>query len=231
MARFGVRCSAVCAAAIWVLCALETGPSEARAGEAWVSAGAGGGGEAFHSYGGITWAPFGSLEAEGLRVRLWGKALKLDQRGEIGGTGVEAEFGWQFAGPAWRLAAFAGAAWRDEPGTAKQFGANVAAELRYELTDRWRLMAEGKYTVRLDEAWMQVRPEFKLTEALYVGLSAAGNKGPNYKLIQSAVSLGGLSASMPWIGDAYVSVEAGIQYNVTTKNMTPFGALHLGFAY
>ncbi|MEM1198425.1 MAG: cellulose biosynthesis protein BcsS [Pseudomonadota bacterium] len=226
MARFGVSCGAPCAAAIWILCALE-----ARAGEAWVSAGAGGGAEAFHSYGGITWAPVGSLDTEGLRARAWGKALKLDQRGEVGGTGAEVELGWQFIGPAWRFAAFAGAAWRDEPGTNKQLGASLVAEGSYEITSRWRFIADGKYTIGLDEAWAQVRPEFKLTEALYVGVSAAGNKGPNYKLFQSAVSLGGFSYAMPWMGDVYVSVEAGAQYNVTTKNIAPFGALHLGFAY
>ena len=226
MARFCVSCSGVCAAAVWVLFSLD-----ARAGEAWVSAGAGGGGEAFHSYGGITWAPFGSLNAQGLRARIWGKALKLDQRGEIGGAGAEAELGWQFAGPAWRFAAFAGAAWRDEPGSKKRFGANAAVQASYEITSRWRLIADGKYTAGLDEAWAQVRPEFRLDEALYVGLSAAGTKGPNYELVQSAVSLGGFSYAMPWAGDVYFSVEAGLQYNVTTKNMAPFGALHLGFAY
>lgn len=226
MARFGVSCGAACAAAILGLSALE-----ARAGEAWVSAGAGGGREAFHSYGGITWAPFGSLDAAGLRARAWGKAFKLDQRGQIGGAGAEAELGWQFVGPAWRFAAFAGAAWRNEPGTDSKLGANMAAQASYAITSRWRFIADGKYTVGLDEAWAQVRPEFKLTEALYVGLSAAGSKGPNYKLVQSAVTLSGFSYAMPWMGDVYVSVEAGLQYNVTTKNATPFGALHLGFAY
>ena len=82
-----------------------------------------------------------------------------------------------------------------------------------------------------DEAWAQLRPEFKLDEGLYVGLSAAGNQGPDHKLVQSAVSLGGFSHAMPWMGDVYVSMEAGAQYNVVTKNITPFGALHLGFAY
>ncbi len=226
MARFGVSCGAICAAAIWGLYGLE-----ARAGEAWVSAGAGGGGEAFHSYGGVTWAPFGSLNAEGLRARGWGKALKLNRQGEIGGTGAEGELGWQFVGPAWRFAAFAGAAWRDEAGTGTQLGANLVAQGSYEISSRWRVIAEGKYTIGLDEAWAQVRPEVKLGEALYVGLSAAGNQGPDYKLVQSAVSLGGFSYAMPWMGDVYFSMEAGVQYNVATKNMTPYGVLHLGFAY
>lgn len=216
----------MCAAAVWGLLVPEAG-----AGDAWVSAGAGGGGEALYSYTGVTLAPFGSLGAEGFRARVWGKALKVDQQGDIEGIGAEAELGWQFVRPDWRLAAFAGAFWRDQPGTGKLHGSSLAAEASYEISSRWRLIADGKYAFGLDEAWVQIRPEVKLGETLYVGLSAAGNKGRGYQLIQSAVSLGGLSYAMPWMGDVYFSAEIGAQYNVVTKNITPLGALNLGFAY
>lgn len=56
-----------------VVCVLLSWISEASAGEAWVSAGVGGSGDALYSYSGLTIAPKGSLNAAGLRARLWGK--------------------------------------------------------------------------------------------------------------------------------------------------------------
>ena len=96
---------------------------------------------------------------------------------------------------------------------------------------RWRAIAEVKYTAGLNELWAQVRPEFKLDDGLYVGVVSSASKGRGYSIVRGGGSVGGLSYAVPWMGDVYVSVEAGLEYNITTKNSGPFGALHVGFAY
>ncbi len=227
------RGAAVCMVVFWI--------SDAFAGETWVSTGVGGSGDTLYSYGGVTFAPGGSLNDEGLRTRLWGKAHRFNDGVkpssnpatdvQISGTGAEAELGWQFVGPAWRSAVYAGGVWRDDAMRGSRLGMNLAAEASYELSARWRLIGDVKYTFRFDEVWAQLRPEFEYDDGLYLGLVSSASKGPGYSIVRGGASLGGLSYAVPWMGDVYVSIEAGAEYNITMKNNGPYAALHIGFAY
>ena len=76
-----------------------------------------------------------------------------------------------------------------------------------------------------------MRPEIKFDDGLYFGLVSSASRGPGYSIVRGGASLGGLSYAVPWMGDVYLSVESGIEYNITTKNSGPFAALHIGFAY
>ena len=230
-AQFGRR-FALC------LCFAAISSANAVAGETWVSAGGGGSADTLYSYGGVTIAPAGTLTNEGLRLRGWAKALRVNDRaksalmdGEIQALGAEAEAGWQFVGSDWRFALFGGGVWRDEAGRGNRFGAGLAAQGSYELSGRWRAIADVKYTAGFNELWAQVRPEFKVHDGLYVGALTSASKGRGYTIFRGGASLGGLSYAVPWMGDVYVSVEAGVEYNITTKNNGPFGAVHIGFAY
>ncbi len=214
--------------------------SPALASEIWVSAGAGGSADALYSYGGATLAPYGTLNDPGWRARAWGKALQSNNgAGPAGaglgaqtpGVGVEAELGRQFVGSQWRFALYAGAAWRNEEGARSRLGATLAVDASYQLAPRWRVIADAKYTAGLDEIWAQLRPEFKFSDTLYIGLVSSLSDGRGFSNVRAGASLGGLSYAVPWMGDVYLSVEGGVEYNVTTKNAGPFAALHLGFAY
>ncbi len=215
--------------------------SPALASEIWVSAGAGGSAEAHYSYGGVTFAPYGTLNDPGWRARVWGKALQDNNGGmqpagaalgsETPGVRAEVELGWQFVSPQWRYALYAGAAWRNERTGGSRFGATLAAEASYQMAPRWRLIADAKYTAGFNEVWAQLRPEFKLNDTLYLGLISSFSQGRNYLNVRTGASLGGLSYAVPWMGDVYLSVEGGVQYNITTKNNSPFAAVHIGFAY
>ncbi len=222
------------------LCFFALSTFEVRVGETWVSAGVGGSAYALYSYGGVTVAPAGTLAGEGWRGRFWAKALRLDEVVEgasssmipdAEGIGAEAELGWQFVGPEWRLALYGGAAWRDEVEGGDRFGATVLAKGSYELSPSWRAIAEVKYTIGFDELWAQVRPEFKFDDGLYLGLISSTSEGRGYSILRGGASVGGLSYALPWMGDIYVSLEAGLEFNITTKKEGPFGALHIGFAY
>lgn len=247
MARFPVGGGRSAAAVqLWRWCALclcfaAISSFEALAGETWVSAGGGGSADTFYSYGGVTIAPAGTLAEEGWRARGWAKALRFNDgaerasspsmAAEIHGVGAEAELGWQFVGTEWRLALYGGGAWRDEADRGDRLGATLAAEGSYELSGRWRAIADVKYTVGFDELWAQLRPEFRFDDGLYVGLLSSASKGRGFSIIRGGASVGGFSYAVPWMGDVYVSVEAGMEYSMTTKSTGPFGALHIGFAY
>ena len=71
--------SRICAGALRIVAlgALVLASADARAGDIWVSSGAGGSGDGFHTYGGATYAPFGQLDESGLRVRVWSKAFRF----------------------------------------------------------------------------------------------------------------------------------------------------------
>ncbi|NNF76560.1 MAG: cellulose biosynthesis protein BcsS, partial [Rhizobiales bacterium] len=191
-----------------------------------------------YSYAGVTIAPTGTLSAQGLRTRGWVKALRFNDRAEGGlmdaeihAVGAEAEVGWQFVGPEWRFALYFGGAWRDEADRGNRFGVALAAEGAIEISGRWRAIADVKYTARFNELWAQLRPEFKVDDGLYVGVVSSASKGRGFSIVRGGASVGGFSYAVPWLGDVYVSVEAGMEYNITTKNNGPFGALHVGFAY
>ncbi|MCP5081550.1 MAG: cellulose biosynthesis protein BcsS [Alphaproteobacteria bacterium] len=250
MARMSGGCGRSAAAAKlgrWCalgLCFAAISSFEALAGETWVSAGAGGSADTLYSYGGVTIAPAGTLAEEGWRARGWAKALRINdgvesvssasmatEITEIHGVGAEAEVGWQFVGPEWRFAVYGGGAWRNEADRGDRLGVTLAAEGSYELNPRWRAIADVKYTVGFDELWAQLRPEFKFDDGLYVGLLSSASKGRGFSILRGGASVGGFSYAVPWMGDVYVSVEAGMEYNMTTKITGPFGALHVGFAY
>ncbi len=218
---------------------LQASPS--LASEIWVSAGAGGSADALYSYGGVAFSPYGALNDPGWRARVWGKALQDNNGGnqpagaalgsETPGTSAEAELGWQFVGPQWRFALYAGAAWRNEDAHGSRFGATLAVEASYQMAPRWRLIADAKYTAGFDELWAQLRPEFKFSDTLYLGLISSFSQGRNYLNVRTGASLGGLSYAVPWMGDIYLSVEGGMEYSITTKNIEPFAAVHIGFPY
>lgn len=224
---------------VLVICASPV--FEAIAAETWVSAGVGGSDETLYTYIGATLAPMGTLDQAGLRGRLWGKGLRFNDGvegantssvvAEIHGYGMDAELGWQFVGPEWRAALYAGGVWRVEAARKERFGASLGADINLRLSERWRVLAGGKHTFGLKETWVHMKPEFRFGDSLSAGLVASANKGQGYSLVRGAGSLSGLRVQLPWVGKTFISLEVGLEYNVTTKNSSPFGGLHMGFAY
>lgn len=243
------RSSSTTACLAWAMAVMRTcvvvfclsATPRALAGEIWVSTGVGGSRESLYSYAGVTLTPMGTLQEAGWRARLWGKGLRFNDgietsntassATEIHGIGADAELGWQFVSPDLRAALYAGGVWRDEAQRGERFGASLALDAQFQMTNRWRILAAGKYTFGFDETWGHVKSEFRFGENLSAGLLTSTNRGRGYSIVRAGGSLGGFNFDMPLVGRAFISVDAGIEYNATTKNSSPFGALHLGFPY
>ena len=237
-------------AALLGLCACWFSSFSARAGDTWVSLGSGAGAEGFYGYGGATYAPFGGLGEEGLRARLWSKTYRYSYgravspsrtaKIDVTGVGLEAEVGWQFSGADWRLAAYAGGAWRDhelsrpDPAASPPdggFGPSFAMNGSYQLGEHWRVSADARYTAGFNELWVQVRPEFGSTGAMKLGLASSFSRGDDYLIVRAGGSIANLRYKPPTMDDLYLSAEAGFEVNVDTNKSGPYAAIHVGFAY
>ena len=141
-------------------CALIIGhtlAASAIADDLWISTGVGLSGEGFHTYGGVSYAPFGHLDEDGWRVRALSKAFQFTydtttikgNKAKITarGLGLEGETGWYLRGQNWDVLGLIGIVWRDHdlfpPDPAAilarpKLGASATVETRYDLDERWR---------------------------------------------------------------------------------------------
>jgi hypothetical protein len=156
------------AGGVVALCVCD--PLPAIAGEGFAISGIGGGLHSFYSYQGVIYAPLGTLSESGPLVRGWAKSFSFTYETELPtdpeasidalGYGVEGEVGWQLAGEFGRIAAFAGAAWRDheldppDPGSDLE-DARIALALtvdgEWKADETWGVMANAHYLTGFDQ--------------------------------------------------------------------------------
>ncbi len=222
----------------------------AQAGEGWTSIGLGASMNSLYSYGGTTYAPFGTLDESGLRIKLFSKTFRFEYQKKVApGTSVdinvlgleaEAVVGWQFTDDKWRIAALAGLVWREHelfpedpqsglPG--QKLGASASLEGTYAFNETWQLSGDARYVFLFDEAWGQIRPEFVFDSGTRLGLVGSTSHGEEYMIARAGAMIGGLRYTLPFAGDVYFLMEAGYEYNFDSRKHSPFGTFHIGFAY
>ncbi|MFW6077123.1 MAG: cellulose biosynthesis protein BcsS [Hyphomicrobiales bacterium] len=234
---------------------LSGAPGDAWAGEGFALVGAGGGlggvlggnGDGLHGYGGVIYAPGHTLSDTGLLLRGWAKALdftyhsdRLDRRVRAFGYGVQAEVGWQFAGPHGRLALLPGIVWRDheltpsDPGSRLEddrFGASFTADGEWRFGDRFGVMANGTYLTGFKDYWVQSRPFVDLGSGWKVGLDLATWGGPDYAKMRAGVFTSGYELPVTAFGRMFLGASAGVQSDVDGSHLAPFAGINVGVLF
>jgi hypothetical protein len=223
----------------------------ARAADTWIMSGIGASGiDSFHTYNGVAYSPLGQLHETGPVLRVQMKVFHFAYDTEVApgwtteisttGYGLQAEAGWQVVGDGWRTAVFAGAAWRDftftphdanNPLNGENWGATVAIDGDYFITDNVGISANGSFVSHFNEAWLEAKSIYKFEEGYSAGLSLSSSLGKNYTIARTGPYLAGYKIDIPIVGEVYLAGGAGVEWDLRRKKFGPYGSIHWGWAY
>jgi hypothetical protein len=244
------RSAALSGAVALVAWLLGSGTHHAWGGEGYALTGLGGSRDGLHGYGGLIYAPHGSLSETGLLSRAWAKSFEFTYRRDLPdspgtrinafGYGFQVDAGWQIAGPWGRAGLFPGIAWRahelkpPDPGSRlnkARFGLSVSADGEWRFSDRFGIMANASYLTEFDDYWAQARPYLHLGDGWKIGLDVAGYGGPDYARVRAGAFTSGYELPLKAFGRLFVGAEAGVQSDIDTRRLSPFAGMNIGLLF
>jgi len=229
----------------------------ARAGDYFSLSGMGGSSTGLFAYQGVIGLPLGSFETSGPVFRAWGKTFAFNYRTDIidpnveampikgviisaQAFAVEAEAGYQIAGPWGRFALLAGGSYRDyllspndnrSPFKGNHFGAKIAVDGALGAPEGFGASFNGSYITGLEEYWAQVRPRYRWQSGLEAGVDLAAFGGTNYDYGRIGLFASGFDLT-PWGAEkTYLGMEIGGESAFDLKTFGGYGAIHIGFGF
>ena len=229
------------------LCALK---NTAQAGQGYITAGFGGGPKALNSYQGIIYAPFGSLSETGLILRAWNKAFRFSYETSLQrtmnvpisalGLSIEAEVGWQYVHSKGRYGLYGGLVWRDhlltptDPNstlTKSRIGFSATVEAQHTITEDFGISESVNYIQGINQYWAQIRPYMMIEGSWKTGLDIASTGGEDYNTLHLGLFASDYEFSL-WTGSRmYLGGQAGMQYSIRNKKISPYAGLHVGYLF
>jgi hypothetical protein len=239
-------------AVLGILCYVST---PAQAAQIYTLSGVGGGLKSLESYQGIIYSPTGGLSESGPILRLWNKAFRFTYRTDLPtarnvtisalGLSFEGEAGWQFVGKPGRIAFYGGIVWRDhfltpsDPGanlTKARLGFSATLDGAYTISDDFSIMANASFLQGFNQYWIQIKPYTPMRRSgqsnqWKLGLDMAGFGGKNYHTVRFGLFTSDFEFALWKNKKVYLGVQAGVQYAIKAKAISPYAGLNAGFLF
>ncbi len=239
--------------AAWFAGGLLAAP-DAMAGDVYAFTGFSGSSIALYGVQGLIYTPLSGLGETGPIARLWMESSYFDYQTSVRlyrdvgmdvtihalGTGGSVEAGYQIAGDTYRLAGFLGAVYRDYVLTpvdersdlnGSTVGVKVVAEGHAYPFDGWGAGGYASYITGVDEYWVQIRPGYRWTSGLAIGIDAALWGGEDYRYARAGLFAQGFEVDLLGMGRIFLGGEAGMLTDTDLDKHSPFGGLNLGFFF